>query len=1537
MLKILFTMILSAMLPMTVCAQRIQQKLDRSVVAVTNEAAGSSVLVSWRRLAQEPEDCTYNIYTRAKGGMEYTKLNAEPIASTNYTTSRSAVPYNTEVAVTIVTGGKESEKSRPFLFKKQTWRNIFFDIDFETAVLTPDNYKASCAWPMDLDGNGEYDAILVNRMYEGGHGDDPGCADALYPASHKLQAYTLDGKCLWTVDMGPNVPITTGQTDMVTTYDIDCDGRCEVILKSSDGTRFWNHSAGTWGKYAAGSAVADTDADGIANYRSQTKRNPPFYISILNAATGEEETWAELKYNEINDGADSYSRDNRANYADDADGTEYAFLGCKFAVGCFDGIHPSLGVQCYLRNKDKAFHYYMLDWTFDWTGGKPSNWHHNKTWSFRRDSDGAAEFHQLRVADVDGDGIDEVVDGGFSWNPVKGQVAKPRIGHGDRFDLSDIDPDRPGLEVFAIQQTNLLGQLIYDAATGEHIKEWFLPTIGDVGRGRCMDVDAAHKGYEVFSTMANLYDCKGNVIKEGDTPFPHEAIWWDGDLQREQLSSSGSSGYDSNVLIEKYSEQRIFQIARETDWTVHSGWANRPPFVGDMTGDWREEVILAKQNSTSSKGLVGFSTEIPTAYSMYTLQEDPHYRLDCNTRGYYQSPNTGFYLGGDMPYPPLPAVMTTDCRWKGGAKWSAASSADNFLSFDMTTAKGFVDGDSFVFDISGDNSQPITIEGVIKPSKVYVMNPKDHDYTFAGGSLAGDMELWKSMQGTATFNGNLDYTGKTVVSEGTLCLNGKVAGPVELRAKGTLAGCGTLSGNITFEGALNYEGCRIMPGSDADKYAALTFGRSLTLPGNVYIEINAGNGQNGKLVVNGDLTLEGINTITIARSMESLAEGRYIIAECTGTLTADAKSIKTRGLDGVNSDVTVEDKQIVLTIHGSRAPQKGVVWSGNESNIWDYKTNNFLFNGRATPFVTGDEVAFTDASGNRNITVNDVLQPAAMVFDFNEGTYTLSGSGSIGGSGGLTKNGKGELKMNLTANSFTGPLVLNDGTLTVEALADGGKESTIGAAAADEGNFQLNGGTLKITSVNMATDRILTIGDTMEINVSKSNAAISLKGKVKGTGMIVKKGLGQLNLTYGGVNPFGGMIVKEGKVAIGAWNTTFGRVGSPLVLAGGTVDLLDVNSTSTMPTLNHAVTVVEGTKSTIMGTSRGTIAGSIEGKGTLTIETVYVRNDISADFSKFEGTLIAASTDGNFRLMDGVKDMKKTRLKIDAGTYVGHYKAGGSNERAITTQIGSVESTATDCALGHASDSYEVGYNGVNTTYKGKLAAKLITKYGAGKWTLSGSESTSPITVKAGTLYLNNNPYSSTLTPATTGLITVASGARLEGRGCAAAVVVKNGGVIAAADSTTAGTLKASGTVTMESGSTMEINVCHSSTGALSKDAFKFSGTLTLQDATLLVIVAPEVVMKAGDAYQIFIGTGTVSGTFTLKTQSLGRKITWDTSTLLTDGTLRVVEVENTVGIDDVTVDDKDLRQPFTTVGGVHVEKPAKGLYIHGGKKVIVK
>ena len=1463
---LLITLLAVALMPTDSQAQRLQQRLGRSVVAVNRSGstirnvtntAGTGSLISWRKLAEEPEGTTYNVYKRAMGATEFTKVNTEPLT---VTCLAATLTNNTEYAVAAISPeGVEGEKSKPFLYKTQAYPNVWFDFDFDNKVINRDDYRTKYCWPMDLDGNGEYDALVVDRLYAGSASGEEDTENTA-TTSHKIQAYRLTGELLWTIDMGPNVNICAGQNDMVIAYDINCDGRCEVMIRASDGTRFWDKQNETWGKYAMGSDVADVDGDGIVDYRTQTKRNRPFYVSVIDGATGAEIACNELKYNEVSDGDDSYTRTSRPNYMSDG----YSAMDGHFAICYLDGIHPSLVMECLDRDNNKTHHNYVFTWGFDWTAGTPSNWHHSHTWSRNDKRPWPAEFHQLRVADVDGDGTDEMIQGGYSVNPHTGWFQSPGIGHGDRFILSDIDPDRPGLEAYAIQQSALLGQLIYDPATGEHIKEWYLPSVFDVGRGTCIDMDASHKGMEILSYVDEyVYDCKGEKTGQTRSGSMYEGVWWDGRLQREWLNSPGGSGWGTNMMITRVLGDRLCEFSQESNWTTHGGTGTRPAFMGDITGDWREEIILPKQDDNHSTGLVGYTTNMPTTYSIYCLQQDPHYRLDCTTRGYYQHPNTGFYLGGGMPMPPLPPVFTADLR------------------------NQMASGKSVMFDLNAPASVDLGTEAVA-PTMLYLMNPLKHNITIKG-STNGNGQLIKSMQGTTLFNGNLSHTGQNIISEGTLIVNGTIAGPVELRARGTLSGNITLKDTITFEGALNYEGCRLKTVS-----SHITSKKSMTLPGNVYLEVDASllypDGADGKpvpacfgLIVEGDLTFKNTNHLTVNLGSQEAAE--YVVAECTGTLTCDVTKLKTRGLEGINYDfVVVDDKKLVLKINDTRSPQQNVVWMGGESAIWNFKDKNFVLDGtsseHATSFVTGDQVVFNDAATKKTITVPEMMVTSGVIFD--AGKYVLQGNGGLSGENGVIVNKAANVTLNMKYSDYTGETIVNGGTLTIPNFYDGGQHSALGSSSAEKGNLQLNGGTLVLSKDNMGTDRQIVLTDTATIRITQANSSLSLKGQVSGTGYLVKDGAGQLNFTYGGTNDFAGVIVKKGVIAQGAWNSTFGKTGSPMLLAGGEVHQIDVNNTSTVPEFNYQLTVAAGTTNKIVGSSRGRINGMISGTGNLTIQTRYVRCDVGASFKNFEGTLTALGDGGNFRLMPSAADMSKARLVVGAGTTVSFMTSGGGNEASATLKIGTLQGTATDGVLGGSQSSYQAGFLNEDSKFSGLLKGQRFTKVGVGKLTLVTAGHTSPITVSSGMLVAQN----ATSTAFTSAAVTVSNGGTLAGTALLQNVTVQKGGTILGGLGTTGtGVLRLSGNLVMNEGASMRCLLGNSTGNTL----LNVKGTITHNADTLVIVVPAGRKLSVGDEIQVFTaGFSSASGEVIVRSECEDCNYEFDSSLLNSEGKVMV-------------------------------------------------
>ena len=121
-----------------------------------------------------------------------------------------------------------------------------------------------------------------------------------------------------------------------------------------------------------------------------------------------------------------------------------------------------------------------------------------------------------------------------------------RLGHGDAIHLSDIDPDRPGLEVFDIHEhvRHAVGAEFRDARTGELI--WGKPS-PDVGRGVALDIDPRHRGYEMWASgpgLTGLWNVKGDTIADRKPRSCNFGVWWDGDLLRELLDRTTISKWN---------------------------------------------------------------------------------------------------------------------------------------------------------------------------------------------------------------------------------------------------------------------------------------------------------------------------------------------------------------------------------------------------------------------------------------------------------------------------------------------------------------------------------------------------------------------------------------------------------------------------------------------------------------------------------------------------------------------------------------------------------------------------------------------------------------------------------------------------------------------------------------------------------------------------------------------------------------------------------------------------------------------------------
>ena len=262
----------------------------------------------------------------------------------------------------------------------------------------------------------------------------------------------------------------------------------------------------------------------------------------------------------------------------------------------------------------------------------------------------------MTVADVDGDGKDEIVYGAMVVDDNGKGLYSTGLGHGDALHVSDLDPSRPGLEIFDIQERfDDAGAHFRDAKTGENLWKKASIKAGEdgegPGRGLSLDIDPRHKGFEswVFGAgIRGLFNVKGELITEKNPRSCNFGIFWDGDTLSELLDRNTVSKWN----WEKETTDLLFTAEGALS---NNGTKSTPTLSGDILGDWREEFIL---RSADNKELRIYTTVTPTDKRFYTFLQDPQYRLSLvwQNVAYNQPPHTSFFVGDGMKQPPKPNI-----------------------------------------------------------------------------------------------------------------------------------------------------------------------------------------------------------------------------------------------------------------------------------------------------------------------------------------------------------------------------------------------------------------------------------------------------------------------------------------------------------------------------------------------------------------------------------------------------------------------------------------------------------------------------------------------------------------------------------------------------------------------------------------------------------------------------------------------------------------------------------------------------------------
>lgn len=276
-------------------------------------------------------------------------------------------------------------------------------------------------------------------------------------------------------------------------------------------------------------------------------------------------------------------------------------------------------------------------------------------------------FHSLSAADVDGDGRQEIVygsatlddDGGLLYSsfdqlPAGSTApgAQARLGHGDAMHVADIDPARPGLEIFTVHEgatSAPYGTALRDAATGEVLFGAYSGR--DTGRGMIGDVRTDVPGMEVWSSMPAGTEASGLLSATGDVlspanPGTNMSIRWAGDLTTQVVNGAQAV----TPTIDDWTRGTLLTASGTL---TNNGTKGNPALVADVLGDWREELLVRTADSTALR--MYLSSE-PTTHKLYTLMHDPQYRVETARQQttYNQPAYTSFHLASGMDFSRVP-------------------------------------------------------------------------------------------------------------------------------------------------------------------------------------------------------------------------------------------------------------------------------------------------------------------------------------------------------------------------------------------------------------------------------------------------------------------------------------------------------------------------------------------------------------------------------------------------------------------------------------------------------------------------------------------------------------------------------------------------------------------------------------------------------------------------------------------------------------------------------------------------------------------
>ncbi|WP_448098806.1 autotransporter-associated beta strand repeat-containing protein [Luteibacter yeojuensis] len=703
------------------------------------------------------------------------------------------------------------------------------------------------------------------------------------------------------------------------------------------------------------------------------------------------------------------------------------------------------------------------------------------------------------------------------------------------------------------------------------------------------------------------------------------------------------------------------------------------------------------------------------------------------------------------------------------------------------------------------------------------------DVVFTGG-VDGNGTLTKAGDGTLVLTGPSTYTGGTVVEQGTLQGDtGSLQGHID--NDGTVVfsqnGDGSFGGTIDGNGNVVKNGAGAVTFTDANGYD----GATIVNDGKIVLSGNGSIGSGG-IVVDGTLDTSAANHDTTGTTLAG--NGSVVLGANDLHLTDahDAFGGTISGTGGLDVNGGTQALLGTNTYSGGTTVSNGATVSiaddaalGTGGLTLDDGTLHLSGSTNSSRNVTVIGTGTIDNTGGTTFANAGTVSGS--------GDFVKSGQGILVQDGDLTQGGKtivdgGLLVLESTHNTYAGGTVVNSGgALQISS------DANLGAST---GSLALNGGVLYTTeTMNTSRDVILGGGG---IFTNDTGETLALNGTVSGAGGLTQAGMGTLVLT--GDNTYtGGTTIRGGTLQVSS-DTNLGDASNGITIDGG----------------NLAITKTMTTDRDILIGAHGASITTLDGV------TLNQRGDMSGSGGLVKlggGTLVVSGNNsftGGTLIQGGV-------IRIDSGSSLG--------TGAILLQGGTLQTVAT---LGTGQQVIISGDSGVNvdagttTVLSGSLVASAgdgcFVKSGKGRLSLTGqSNLASGTCVQDGQLSANGD-LSSTF-------VQVDAAGTLRGTGRIAGPVNVQGRLAAG---NSPGTLTVAGTVTMQAGSTLQVDIDGLGTGngagnysrvlvTGAGNQFVANGTLEPTLRGITGDASNTYTPAIGSTYRIVTAEGGVTGRFT--------------------------------------------------------------------------